>query len=343
MGVLAGMSLIKVFFVFVCLAPNAGELLSFNRCDGGHSRVGKEIWDEVKHMLSIDIAGRDMGRNLDPRSDSLEALRQVMNSQVLPDLDNAVKDCAFGVMSLIWLTLVAVDSEEGLERARYLQALADGLFFQFADLLEESTWPLEPVKYFSYRQLLGHERNDCGGSGLRVYVYNSTDLTRRRLLTGSGMMAAASHIHTYLEQSSCTTEDPESADLFFLPAYHGNQYDTFLAELSHAEKSDERFPYLTQRPSDHFFVVSANLPSWSDLAPLRNSMQLTVESWQTNEGIPRWSSRWKDIMIPGYIDRWRIDAMRAVNKPTEERGFVLLTCKGQGFACSPFPAFGRPT
>ena len=57
------------------------------------------------------------------------------------------------------------------------------------------------------------------------------------------------------------------------------RYDTFLAELSHAEKSDERpkyspavsevavfdlkvalsslrFPYLTQRPSDHFFVVS---------------------------------------------------------------------------------------
>jgi len=29
-------------------------------------------------------------------------------------------------------------------------------------------------------------------------------------------------------------------------------------------------------------------------------------------------------MIPGYIDRWRIEAMRSVNKPTHERGFLLV-------------------
>ena len=37
---------------------------------------------------------------------------------------------------------------------------------------------------------------DCTGSAALVSS-----------VTGSGMMAAASHIHTYLEQSSCTTED----------------------------------------------------------------------------------------------------------------------------------------
>lgn len=300
-----------------------GGVTAFNRCDGAESQVSKSIWDEVKHLISIDMAGREVGTSLDPRSDNLESLRQIMNREVLPDFDNAVKDCVFGVMSLILLTLSAVDSEEGLEQARYMQGLVDGLFFQFADLLQDSDWPLDTSQFYSLRQLLGHERNDCGGSNLRVYVYNSTDLTRRRLLTGSGMMAAASHIHTYLEQSSCVTQDPESANLFFLPAYHGQQYDAFLEMVSHAE-SDERFPYLLQRPADHFFVVSANLPSWVDLAPLRHSMLLTVESWQTNEGVPRWYSPWKDVMIPGYIDRWRIDAMRAVNKPSRERGFLLV-------------------
>ncbi|CAE7364285.1 BRIX1 [Symbiodinium natans] len=272
------------------------------------------------------MAGREDGRSLDPRSDNLDYLRQVMNSEVLPDLDNAVKDCVFGVISLIWLTLASVDSEEGLHRARELEAIADGLFFQFSELVEGSGWPLDPTKFFGYRQLLGHEENECGGSTLRVFVYNSTlDLTRRRLITGLGMMAAASHIHAYLERASCVVKDPETADLFFVPAYHGDQYNEFLEVRAHAGDSNQRFSHLARRRGqDHFFVVSANLPSWKHLAPLRNAILLTVESWQVNDDIPRWYSPWKDIMIPGYIDRWRIDAMRRVNKPTHERGFLMV-------------------
>eukprot|EP00933_Yihiella_yeosuensis_P040382 TRINITY_DN34683_c0_g1_i1.p1 TRINITY_DN34683_c0_g1~~TRINITY_DN34683_c0_g1_i1.p1 ORF type:complete len:368 (+),score=46.53 TRINITY_DN34683_c0_g1_i1:76-1104(+) len=75
---------------------------------------------------------------------------------------------------------------------------------------------------------------------------------------------------------------------------------------------------------DHFFVVGANLPSWSHLGPLRHSTMLTVESYQINDNIPRFYSPWKDVMIPGYIDRWRIAAMRRFNKPTEKRGFLLV-------------------
>eukprot|EP00931_Biecheleriopsis_adriatica_P094008 TRINITY_DN67710_c0_g1_i1.p1 TRINITY_DN67710_c0_g1~~TRINITY_DN67710_c0_g1_i1.p1 ORF type:complete len:602 (-),score=132.90 TRINITY_DN67710_c0_g1_i1:46-1851(-) len=298
----------------------------FNSCDGSVSRAGKDLWDEVRHVLDVDMAGRELGSSVDPRSDSLDSLRHLMNSEVLPDLDNAVKDCAFGVISLIWLTLSLVDAEEGIAQATELQATADRLFFQFSELLEESGWPIDPSKFFGYRLLLRSEENNCAGSKLRVYMYNSTrDLTKQRLRTGFGMMAAASHVHTYLEHSSCLTEDPDEADLFFVPAYHGAQYDVLLDERIRADDLDERFPYLARRHgTDHFFVVSANLPPWEKLAPLRHSTLLTVESWQTNDGIPRWYSPWKDIMIPGYIDRWRIDAMRAVNKPTDERGFLLV-------------------
>lgn len=290
------------------------------------SSISWRLTVDATHFLrqDVEIEGREDGRSVDPRSDNLNEFRQIMNREVLPDLDNAVKDCVFGVVSLIWLTLALVDSEEGLVRARELEAIADGLFFQFSELVEESGWPLDPTKFFSYRQLLGHEDNECGGSQLRVFMYNSTsDLTQRRLITGSGMMAAATHIHSYLERTSCIVQDPETADLFFIPAYHGDQYNNFLEKRAHAD--DSEFSHLARRRGqDHFFVVSANLPSWKHLAPLRNTILLTVESWQINDDLPRWSSPWKDIMIPGYIDRWRIDAMRMVNKPTNERGFLMV-------------------
>ncbi|CAK0833794.1 unnamed protein product, partial [Prorocentrum cordatum] len=139
------------------------------------------------------------------------------------------------------------------------------------------------------------------------------------------MMAAASHVHAFLESGSCVTEDPELADLFFIPAYHGEQYDTFLEFRSHGPDAADVFPYLARnRGADHFFVVSANLPSWTNVEPLRNALLLTVESHQVNDGIPRWYSPWKDVMIPGYIDRWRISAMRSFNKPSHERGFLAV-------------------
>eukprot|EP00438_Fugacium_kawagutii_P020623 Skav223006 [mRNA] locus=scaffold1422:8433:10090:+ [translate_table: standard] len=94
-----------------------GQMSSFNGCDGSKSQIGKWLWDEVKLLISVDMAGREDGRSLDPRSDNLESLRQVMNREVLPDLDSAVKDCVLGVMSLIFLTLPAVDLQERVKRS----------------------------------------------------------------------------------------------------------------------------------------------------------------------------------------------------------------------------------
>lgn len=181
--------------------------------------------------------------------------------------------------------------------------VSDLFCFQIPSALrQESDWPLDTSKYYSFRlqtsplkgtdfneppqqsmisrQLLGYERNDCGGNQLRVlalvWLYcwcnenmkpynilydiiwdvdlqtctfvcdsslhfedlrNPTNLPGLHIqfhrsdstassdrcpgclvwgvstellvlaLTGSGMMGAASHIHAYLEQSSCTTQE----------------------------------------------------------------------------------------------------------------------------------------
>jgi len=284
------------------------------------------VWAEVREIQRADSLGRDVGVVVDPRSDSLETLRSVLEDQVLPDLDGAVKDCILGVVSLVLLTLPLVDSGRGPERARELLGVADRLFFQSIDLLEGADWPVDPDKYHVYRPLLGGEPTDCAGSPLRVFVYNSTwDLSRHTLRTAFGMMGAGAHVHAYLRRSSCLTDDPARADLFFIPAHHGEQYDEMLERRIHEAGVEEHFPHLARRRgADHFFVVAANLPSWVHLEPLRHSMLLTVESYQVNNDVPRWYSPWKDVMIPGYIDRWRIAAMRSVNKPTEERGFILV-------------------
>lgn len=317
--------MLAVLAAFPSVSLNAAVGSPYTRCSGATGLVPADVWEEVREIQRIDTVGRCIGMLVDPRSDSLESLHGVLEDHVLKDFDGAVFDCVFGVISLILMTLHLVEINHGLARARELLATADGLFNKYGDLLNDSEWPVDPDDYHVQHTLLGFEPRDCAGSSLRIYIYNTTgDLTRDRLRTGFGMMAAATHVHAYLEHSTCLTQNPEEADLFFIPAYHGKQYVEMLERASHKEVAEELFPYLARRRGvDHFFVVGANLPSWPQLNPLRHASQLTVESYQVNDEIPRWYSPWKDIMIPGYIDRWRIAAMRAVNKPTHERGFIL--------------------
>lgn len=308
----------------ILAAPPCSAL--FTGCTGQSGGIREETWNHIRDVQRMDAQGRKFGMSLDPRSDSLESLRQLLKEEVLPDFSGAVRDCAFGVLSLLLLTLPLTDAEEGIDKAREMQALADQLMFQFSEYLPEADWPVDPSSYYQNRLLLGLQPHNCTGTALRIYVYNSTrDLTRRRLRTGVGMMAAASHVHAFIDSGTCRTEDAEAADLFLIPAYHGEQYDEFLEVRVHSSNVSTIFPYLTRRRGvDHFFVVSANLPSWPHLEPLRNTVALTVESYQVNDGVARWYSPWKDVMIPGYIDRWRIAAMRSFSKPTHERGYILV-------------------
>mmetsp|Transcript_109827 Transcript_109827/g.354339 ORF Transcript_109827/g.354339 Transcript_109827/m.354339 type:complete len:646 (+) Transcript_109827:63-2000(+) len=312
--------------VGVASAAPAQSSSPYTRCTGQSGRVDAGTWAEVRDVQGVDTEGRKFGMALDHRSDSLQGLWQMLNEEVLVDLDGAVQDCVFGVLSLLYLTLPLVDALEGIERARASIRLADQLTVQFSELLAQSDWPPELGTYAQHRQLLGFQRHNCEGTSLRIFVYSSTpDLTLRRLWTGTGMMGAGSHFHAFFESGSCTTEDPDKADLFLMPAYHGDQYDEFLEVRSHWPNVSELFPYLSRRRgTDHFFVVAANLPSWPHLEPLRNTMMLTVESYQVNDGVARWYSPWKDVMIPGYIDRWRIASMRKFNKPTHERGYTMV-------------------
>eukprot|EP00929_Paragymnodinium_shiwhaense_P083676 TRINITY_DN44677_c0_g1_i1.p1 TRINITY_DN44677_c0_g1~~TRINITY_DN44677_c0_g1_i1.p1 ORF type:complete len:593 (-),score=119.64 TRINITY_DN44677_c0_g1_i1:28-1806(-) len=307
-------------------AAVADDAPRFTRCSGTSGLVPEATWTQVKETAHSDTYGREFGIIVDPRSDIFESFRDILDKQVFPDLNGAVEDCVFGVVALLLLSLPLVDQIDGLRKSREHRALADDLYFKFSEFLEDSEWPLDISQHYGSTLLLGDEATDCAGSSLKIYIYNSTsDLTKRKLRTAFGMMGAATHVHTYFERSTCTTTDPDEADFFLIPAYHGDQYDEFLEKRIHQDDVLEYFPYLERRLGmDHFFVVSANLPDWRNLDPVKNAALLTVESYQVNDGIPRWYSPWKDIMIPGYIDRWRIAAMRSFSKPTEERGYVMV-------------------
>eukprot|EP00403_Amphidinium_massartii_P005942 CAMPEP_0178372004 /NCGR_PEP_ID=MMETSP0689_2-20121128/1121_1 /TAXON_ID=160604 /ORGANISM="Amphidinium massartii, Strain CS-259" /LENGTH=592 /DNA_ID=CAMNT_0019991897 /DNA_START=60 /DNA_END=1835 /DNA_ORIENTATION=+ len=320
----------------VCLAAtNSWAASSFTveadpaatTCTGKSGFVDADTWQQVKEVQHVDTVGRTIGASVDARSEQLELFAGIFEQQVLADLEGAVQDCILGVVSLILLGLPHLELWRGSQRAVEYLDLAGELMLQARDELAHGHWPLDPDQYFALRQLLKDPETDCGGSSLKIYVYNTTgNLTPNRLRTGFGMMAAATHIHTYLRRSVCRTDSPEEADFFFVPAYHGEGFKALLSEHSNSSNSFllQRFPYLTRkRGVDHLLVVSANLPSWQLLAPFRHAVLLTVESYQVNDDIPRWYSPWKDVMIPGYIDRYRIDAMWRENRPTEERGFLL--------------------
>eukprot|EP00927_Polykrikos_kofoidii_P060795 TRINITY_DN55706_c0_g1_i1.p1 TRINITY_DN55706_c0_g1~~TRINITY_DN55706_c0_g1_i1.p1 ORF type:complete len:613 (+),score=54.83 TRINITY_DN55706_c0_g1_i1:201-2039(+) len=305
-------------------AETVPELSRFTSCSGATGRVSEETWAHLRDVAYSDTGARDFGIIVDSRSDVFEFFRDVLQQQVMVDVSGAVSDCVFGVISLLLLTLPMVDDMDGIEKARESLSLADHLFFRFSDFLPRSAWPLEIAQHFGARLLLGEEPTDCAGSTLKIFIYNIGNLTRQRLRTAFGMMGAPTHFHAYLERSSCVVHDPDEADLFFIPAYHGKQYSKLMEEIIHANEVSEIFPYLDRRRgADHFFIVGANLPDWVLLEPLRHASLLTVESYQVNDGVPRWYSPWKDVMIPGYIDRWRIAAMRNFSKPSHERGYLV--------------------
>lgn len=54
---------------------------------------------------------------------------------------------------------------------------------------------------------------------------------------------------------------------------------------------------------------------------------VTVESYQAENfagpNMLAWLSHWKDVLIPGYIPRWRIEAMLSFNRPMLQRPMLV--------------------
>lgn len=152
---------------------------------------------------------------------------------------------------------------------------------------------------------------------------------------------ASVHIHRYLASGSCITQDPGEADLFFLPAYESCYNETACGFGDSETHSTQRcfaldfdpyadLPHFARRRGiDHFFLAACNLLAFEDplMVQARHSIMVTVESFQAKPlaGPPMlaWLSYWKDVLIPGYIPGWRIDAMREFSRPMIKRNILL--------------------
>mmetsp|Transcript_49274 Transcript_49274/g.151905 ORF Transcript_49274/g.151905 Transcript_49274/m.151905 type:complete len:353 (+) Transcript_49274:135-1193(+) len=163
---------------------------------------------------------------------------------------------------------------------------------------------------------------------------------QKPVLTCSQKMSqctASVHIHRWLEHGSCLTADPEEADLFFIPAYEACYNETACGFGNDTERCfppqfdpATDLPYFARRRgADHFFIFGCNLLPFRDsmMIKARQSIMVTVESYQAeNNAGPNmlaWLSHWKDVLIPGYIPRWRVEAMLAFNRPVLQRPLLV--------------------
>merc|ERR1719161_2163153 len=155
--------------------------------------------------------------------------------------------------------------------------------------------------------------------------------------------------------------DPEAADLFFVPDYRACHYHlapTYMQKgltrvagddyhsaviWNHKDKyrvaseADASFkellkslPYFSRRQGiDHVFVFSDQgfivnfthtFPSWRD--HVSNSIFITTEAFTPGCG-PSCFSPWKDIVIPGHLDRDRMVQIRNKSRPSQERTLLF--------------------
>jgi hypothetical protein len=185
----------------------------------------------------------------------------------------------------------------------------------------------------------------CFETALKVYVYDTGNLTKQPLYCSAGQWGTEVVVHKWLEQAACRTMNPEEADFFFVPSYstclwvkEGVENDTaaeqkifgpimeLLASSPWYKRRDgmdhiflfadgqgprKWLQYDLVRSSSIFLQVEAKCPTWND-EELRER-QVDVKSC---------FSRWKDIVIPGHTDYARLAYMRLHNRPSDERRLI---------------------
>jgi len=166
-----------------------------------------------------------------------------------------------------------------------------------------------------------------------------------------GMYGTELLFHLLFASPDCSVSDPETADLFFVPSYFKcvevvNYADHFNAERHGEDEADLLFrqtmahvrnvgPWFDRSDgADHVLLFSwgrfpCRLPRWREA--IRSAMALQVEDHceDINSELPTSTfSRWKDVVIPGHIDKWRVLELQRQNRPSPQRD-VLLSFHGR--------------
>ncbi|KAF4676487.1 hypothetical protein FOL47_006125 [Perkinsus chesapeaki] len=170
------------------------------------------------------------------------------------------------------------------------------------------------------------------------------------LTCGFGMYASEVYIPLFLSrQSDCIVDDPELANIFLLPTYFKcldmlDWLDDFKPADSNKSVGGilmEEILDLTHRKGfldrrggvDHVALWSwGKYPceiekesfEWRQLAGRVQNIQVEAacEGGAKRNLFPSFSP-WKDVIIPGYVDKWRIDELRKFDHPWAKRSILL--------------------
>ena len=278
----------------------------------------------------------EIGAIHDSRSDAFRDLRDLYLDTIFPNQDVCIEECPMAVAMSILHSLSLLEFARGAQFAEQEYSIAKKLFGD-ASQQQREWWYYWEDHYYAIDNLMLQNRHHCGGFDLRFYMYPmSEEFARTRLYGGRGMLAAANHITNYFKAGSCLTTDPDAADFFIIPTYHGDQRH-WVHELSSIpnEQTERRSRSETyqfwgrNQGADHIALIPANLPDQTETGRIRNSIFLSVEAYKASDnkcahGLASSVTSWKDIIIPGYIDEQRMLYMSLQNKPTHERGYLLI-------------------
>ena len=285
-------------------------------------------------------------------------------------------DCLFGVLTVFLQALPAIDYEGGRNEARDVLQLSGEILESIPhDEMEDAKakasqegWEVgRLVSTFQlYRAVLGPAGKDetvpC--TGPKVFVYPAPDalsLAPAELLHSGpagylpammskplqclfGMYGTELLFHRrFQEEASCRTDQPQDAEIFFVPSYFKcievlNYFDAFDSEGVEADLLFQNVlhylrsfgPWFDRKDgADHVFLFSwgrhpCRIPGWH--AGLRSAILLQVENHceDLNFEKPEPSfNRWKDIVIPGHVDLWRARELVSKNRPLEDRDVLL--------------------
>lgn len=266
------------------------------------------------------------------------------------------QDCGFGLAVVFLVSLRAVDYDDGSAQARsdfhYLQGLLRRLEPHWQAGVAAG-WDIDTTDLAIYPNLLSLEpKHRCYGSNLRIFLYNiiqdfhsgpssnDGEMTRGVLHCQQGQWGLEALIPHWLRQGSCVTEDPQEADLFFVPwhtwcdrmVYRMNQTRGEISQvyIELMNRRSELLPHWSRNDGrDHVFLFSDQgmnfFPEYREYIP--HSIFLVTEAL-TPECGPSCFNPWKDIVLPGHTDYFRYRRMRAFNLPSEERS-VLFNFHGR--------------
>ncbi|CAL1165889.1 unnamed protein product [Cladocopium goreaui] len=319
-----------------------GWAAAYTEC-GGTELVAQDVWTvarEVDKALQVTHVPPHYGIELSNAFFSLE------RSGALP---GAIEDCALGVAVLALNALPQAELRWGTRKAREYYLLYEELVASYGHMWNMSgfSWNLKTHQSAGYPLILGLREQSCFGLPLKIYVYE-TDFATKPVLCSQGMFASEVFVHQFLLHSSCRTENPAEADFFFVPIYAAcvmtkekklaDEMDSFYKTLVM-----EKLPYFSdQGGRDHIFLWSSetyDFPSWQDY--IADSLFLSVEavpiectdfdffSEETADNFGahcqhcHWCfTRWKDYVIPGFVERWSVEKMSELEKPPERRSYT---------------------